>query len=316
MPSQKMRSTVAERMADPVVGGVLLLDKPVGWTSNAALGRVRRLLDGVKAGHTGTLDPFASGLLPITVGEAGKFSRYLLDADKRYEATLCLGAVSTTGDPEGSVTQTGLPLPANRHAIEQALRGFMGEQSQIPPMHSALKQQGVPLYELARKGLEVPRTPRQIHVHGLSLLEWTGECMLVLDVHCSKGTYVRVLAEDIGRALGCGAYLTALRRTGVGPFSIRQAVDLKGFECLTLAERRAQLRPPESLLSGMPRVDLDRQSARDLLNGKHPQVTGVSLGEVQAWGPDSVFLGVARVSQAGAGNYLIPARLMSPSVLP
>lgn len=303
-------------MTCAVPAGVFLLDKPVGWTSNAALGRARRLLGGVKAGHTGTLDPFASGLLPITVGEAGKFSRYLLDADKRYIATLKLGATSTTGDPEGDVASTGSALPPTRAEIDRVLESFVGDQEQVPPMHSALKQQGVPLYELARKGLEVPRAPRRICVHSLELLTWERPEELVVDVLCSKGTYVRVLAEDIGRALGCGAYLTALRRTAVGPFKIGQAIDLQRFEAIGPEARSAVLLPSADLLSELPRVELDRRAARDLLDGKHPLISGQAEGELQAWGPGDVFLGVARAVKVPPGRHLVPVRMMSPTVLP
>ncbi|MBL8518239.1 MAG: tRNA pseudouridine(55) synthase TruB [Betaproteobacteria bacterium] len=298
-------------------GGVLLLDKPIGWTSNAALGRARRLLGGVKAGHTGTLDPFASGLLPITVGEAGKFSRYSLEADKRYEATLKLGQTSTTGDPEGEVSATGATLPSDPAKVERVLHSFLGEQDQVPPMHSALKQQGVPLYELARKGLEVPRMPRRIQIHAIQLLDWSERDTLRVDVRCSKGTYVRVLAEDIGHALGCGAYLTALRRTAVGVLSIGQAIDLEGFDRVAAEQRLHRLLPASVMLSNLPRVDLDSRAARDLLDGKHPEVMDVNaVGEVQAWGPHEVFLGVAKVARGMAGTRLVPVRLMSSFVLP
>lgn len=303
-------------MTSTVLAGVLLLDKPVGWTSNAALGRARRLLSGAKAGHTGTLDPFASGLLPITVGEAGKFSRYLLDADKRYVATLRLGATSTTGDPEGEVTLTGAPLPATQAEIERVLKSFLGDQEQIPPMHSALKQQGVPLYQLARKGLEVPRAPRRIRVHSLGLQSWNSADELVLEVLCSKGTYVRVLAEDVGRSLGCGAYLTALRRTAVGPLTIEQAIDLKELEAIEAGARSGRLLPCADLLASLPRIQLESRAARDLLDGKHPLFFGQAKGELQVWGPGNVFLGVARALEDLNGARLVPVRLMSPTVLP
>jgi tRNA pseudouridine55 synthase len=298
------------------VDGLLLLDKPVGWTSNAALGRARRLLGGVKAGHTGTLDPFASGLLPVTVGEAGKFSRYLLDSNKRYEARLKLGYASTTGDPEGICSATGGPLPTSRAVIERVLDGFRGEQDQIPPMHSALKQQGVPLYELARKGLEVPRPPRRICIHSLVMLAWSGGDEVVIDVCCSKGTYIRVLAEDIGRSLGCGAYLTGLRRTEVGLLNIGQAIELAELEQLPPEERLHRLLPPATLLAALPRIDIDLKTARELLNGKHPDFTGDAAGEAQVWAAGSIFVGVASVQSGGSAKRLTPVRMMSPSVLP
>lgn len=298
------------------LGGVLLLDKPVGWTSNAALGRSRRLLGGAKAGHTGTLDPFASGLLPITVGEAGKFSRYLLDADKRYLATVKLGEVSTTGDPEGSISFSG-PVPElDDLRISAVLSGFLGEQDQTPPMHSALKQQGVPLYKLARQGIEVPRQPRRISIHDLSLVSWDSRDIMTIDVLCSKGTYIRVLAEDIGRALGCGAYLIGLRRTAVGPFRIDQAVDLNTLEELEPSVRASRLLHAGLLLGGLHRVDLDAKTARELLDGKQPLCESSVEGEVQAWGPNSVLLGVATAVRSSQGTRLVPQRMMSPGVLP
>lgn len=296
--------------------GVLLLDKPVGWTSNAALGRARRLLGGVKAGHTGTLDPFASGLLPITVGEAGKFSRYVLDSDKRYLATLRLGHVSTTGDPEGEVTVTGVSNALTLSKIEGVLASFLGEQRQIPPMHSALKQNGVPLYRLARQGVEVERPARNIRIHAIRLESWDGSEALIVDVHCSKGTYVRVLAQDIGRELGVGAYLTGLHRIGAGAFGISEAISLAALEEEVPETRLSHLRPASCLVSGLPRVTLDRTDARALLDGKHPETTLTGHGEVQAWGPNDTFLGVAALNTDRGGARLIPVRLMSPNVLP
>ncbi len=298
------------------LGGILLLDKPEGWTSNAALGRSRRLLGGVKAGHTGTLDPFATGLLPVTVGEAGKFSRYLLDADKRYVATLKLGEVSTTGDPEGTISRSGAVSALDVLQIEEALKRFLGEQNQTPPMHSALKQNGTPLYKLARQGIEVSREPRRIIIHELTLLAWDGKDTLSVEVLCSKGTYIRVLAEDIGRMLGCGAYLTGLRRTAVGPFRIDEAVDLKTLEEMEPDSRHACLVHPGLLLCGLPRVDLTAKAARELLNGKHPRIVSDLEGEVQAWGPSEVLLGVANAVRTPDGIQLVPQRLMSPGVLP
>ena len=190
------------------VNGVLLLDKPVGVTSNRALQMARRLMNAQKAGHTGTLDPLASGLLPVMLGEATKFSADLLDADKSYRATVQLGVTTTTGDAEGEVMERR-PVALEPGAIDEVLARFAGAIEQVPPMHSALKRDGRPLYELARAGVEVERAPRSVRIHGLRLVEQSGDT-LVVDVDCSKGTYVRVLAEDIGKALGCGAHLAAL----------------------------------------------------------------------------------------------------------
>src|SRR5512145_1232425 len=193
------------------VDGVLLLDKPVGVTSNRALQTARRLLNARKAGHTGTLDPMASGLLPVMLGEATKFSADLLDADKSYRATVRLGVTTTTGDGEGEVIERR-PVALAPGDVEAALQRLTGAIEQVPPMHSALKREGRPLYELARAGIEVERAPRPVRIDRLQVVERADDA-LVLDVDCSKGTYVRVLAEDLGRALGCGAHLAALRRT-------------------------------------------------------------------------------------------------------
>ncbi|KAB2921992.1 MAG: tRNA pseudouridine(55) synthase TruB, partial [Dechloromonas sp.] len=196
------------------VDGVLLLDKPLGLTSNDALQKARRLFSAAKGGHTGTLDPAATGLLPLCFGEATKFSADLLDADKTYEAVVQLGVTTDSGDAEGQVVATA-PVTVGEAEVRQALPRFTGAIEQIPPMHSALKRNGRPLYELARKGIEVERAPRAVTIHGLELLDFAGD-RLTLRVRCSKGTYIRVLAADLGQALGCGAHLVGLRRTAVG----------------------------------------------------------------------------------------------------
>lgn len=211
------------------VDGILLLDKPVGLTSNAALQQVKRLFNARKAGHTGSLDPLASGLLPICFGNATKLSSYLLGADKRYRFTCRLGAVTSTGDAEGEVVRQ-LPVPALQRAdVERALSGFVGEIDQLPPMYSALKHQGRRLYELARQGIEVERQPRRVTIRELRLLGLDGDTLECV-VRCSKGTYVRTLAEDIGKALGSGGYLVALRRELVDPFGLDDAVTLEALE--------------------------------------------------------------------------------------
>lgn len=301
------------------VSGLLLLDKPVGWSSNAALGKARRLFGGAKGGHTGTLDPFASGLLPITLGEAGKFSRFLLDADKRYRATLRLGWRSSTGDVEGELTESGSPPSISDADIMAGLQEMLGDQSQIPPMHSALKRDGVPLYELARKGIEVPREPRAIRIFALKLVGRPAQDAWVIDVHCSKGTYVRVLAEDIGRRFGCGAYLTGLRRTGVGSLEVDQAITVERLEQFDEGGRLSLLLPPSRLVTGLPQVHLDHAAARMLLDGRHPVLPPGVEGpgnEVAVWGPNECFVGVAERKQGRSGKVLVPVRLMSPDVLP
>ncbi len=247
------------------VDGVLLLDKPGGMSSNAALQGARRLFSAAKAGHTGTLDPLATGLLPLCFGEATKFSADLLDADKTYEADVLFGVTTDTGDAEGTVLQRCRP-DFVRAELETALSGFRGRITQIPPMYSALKRDGQALYRLARQGIEVERKAREVVIESLQLLDFSiDHCRL--RVTCSKGTYIRTLAEDLGRALGCGAHLTALRRTGVGALTIAQSVPLALLQELCAADRGRYLLPVDALLQGLPRVDLDADEARRFAHG-------------------------------------------------
>jgi len=217
-----------------VLDGILLLDKPVGLSSNHALQRVKRILNAQKAGHTGTLDPFATGLLICCLGRATKLCGAMLNADKTYEATLAFGTETDSGDFTGTVTArapddfTGV----DEAALRQVLASFTGEIDQIPPMHSALKRDGKPLYEYARAGIELEREPRRVTIHALELLNLTSQ-HAEIKVACSKGTYIRTLAQDIGRALGCYAHLSALRRTHAGPFSLDQAVTLEHLQALS-----------------------------------------------------------------------------------
>ena len=234
------------KQARQPIDGLLLLNKPVGITSNAALQKAKWLLNARKAGHTGTLDPFADGLLPLCFGEATKFSAYLLDADKHYRAVLQLGTTTATGDPEGEVLDTR-EAAVNRDDIASVLPRFMGEIEQIPPMHSALKHQGRPLYEYARAGIEIERPPRKVTIRALELIECAPP-RVVLDVQCSAGTYIRTLAQDIGAALGCGAHLTALQRTAAGGFSLEQAHTLAELETLDPVRRIALLQPADCLV--------------------------------------------------------------------
>ena len=203
------------------VHGVLLLDKPLGLSSNQALQQAKRLYRAEKAGHTGTLDPLASGLLPLCFGAATKFAQVSLDADKAYRATLVLGQRTSTGDGEGALVEER-PVNVDRAAIEAACARFTGSLLQLPPMHSALKHEGRALYEYAREGVEIEREPRQVQIYGIDIVVWH-DAVLVIDVRCSKGTYIRTLAEDIGAALGCGAHLGALRRTASGPLPVRRS---------------------------------------------------------------------------------------------
>ena len=289
------------------IDGVLLLDKPAGMTSNRALQSARRLLNAEKAGHTGTLDPLATGLLPLTFGEATKFSADLLEADKSYRATVKLGVMTTTGDAEGEVTATA-PVAVDDAAMDAVLARFTGTIEQVPPMHSALKRDGRPLYELARAGVEVERAPRQVQIYALSHVQRDGDT-LVLDVDCSKGTYVRVLAEDIGRALGCGAHLTALRRTRVGRLRLDDAVTLPELEALDERQRRARLAPVDALVASLPRVDLDDALSERFRLGQRLAIEAQPRGaRVRVYAPQQRLLGTANVSEWGV---VAPERLMA-----
>jgi len=289
------------------VNGVLLLDKPVGLTSNRALQMARRLMNAQKAGHTGTLDPLASGLLPVMFGEATKFSADLLDADKSYRATVQLGVTTTTGDAEGEVLERR-PVQIDADAIDEVLARFTGAIEQVPPMHSALKRDGRPLYELARAGVEVERAARPVQVHGLRSVGQSGDT-LVIDVDCSKGTYVRVLAEDIGKALGCGAHLTALRRTAVGPLTLDGAVELAALEGMNIEARRACLRPVDELLGTLPEVNLDSALTQRFRQGQRLAIDAQPRGgRVRVYGADNTLLGTATINEWGVVG---PERLIS-----
>ncbi|OQA33263.1 MAG: tRNA pseudouridine synthase B [Betaproteobacteria bacterium ADurb.Bin341] len=247
------------------IDGVLLLDKPLGMTSNDALQKARRLFSAAKAGHTGTLDPLATGLLPLCFGEATKFSADLLDADKTYVARLKFGVATDSGDAEGQVIATG-SVQFDETQLRTLLPRFTGDIEQVPPMYSALKRDGRPLYELARQGIEVERLPRAVTIHALELLEFSGDEAL-LRVACSKGTYIRTLAIDLGEALGCGAHLIGLRRTEVGRLRLEQAVTLEKLAGLEESERGAYLLAPDALLQDLPRVDLDDAAQERFLHG-------------------------------------------------
>jgi tRNA pseudouridine55 synthase len=294
-------------MARRAVHGVLLLDKPVGLSSNDALQKAKRLFNAEKAGHTGTLDPLASGLLPLCFGAATKFSQVSLDADKRYTATLHLGVTTSTGDLEGDVVERR-EVNVDRAAIDTALAKFTGAIDQMPPMYSALKHQGRALYEYAREGIEVERAARHITIRVITLIEWH-EHTLVFDVLCSKGTYVRTLAEDIGTALGCGAHLSALRRTASGPLTIDNAITLDALAALTDAERHMHLLPPDALLADWPEHRLPAHEAARFLTGLRRRVNAPDAPRIRVYGPEQrALLGSAHIT---AGE-LIPDRLLSP----
>ena len=294
------------------VHGVLLLDKDAGLSSNDALIRAKRLLNAQKAGHTGTLDPFATGLLPLCFGEATKFSQDLLEADKTYETVVHLGVTTETGDTEGAVLETR-EVKADLAQIEAALSLFRGEIKQVPPMHSALKRDGKPLYEYARAGITLEREARQVTIHRLELLSYQAP-MLRLRVTCSKGTYIRVLGEDIGKALGCGAHLQALRRTGVGSLTLEGATTLEAFGAIAETERESYLAPVDALLSTFPAVHLSEELAARFRNGQRIALAkeGVAIpaeeGRVRVYHADNKqLLGTALMREFGV---LAPERLM------
>ncbi|MDB5905627.1 MAG: tRNA pseudouridine synthase [Betaproteobacteria bacterium] len=286
--------------------GVLLLDKPSGISSQGAVSRAKGLFGAAKAGHTGTLDPMATGLLPLAFGEATKFAHALLDADKGYRALVRLGVTTTTGDLEGEVTAVA-PVDVDRKTLEDALVPFRGEIVQTPPMYSALKHAGKPLYEYARAGTDIPRTPRKVTIRELTLETFDGTDACI-HVACSKGTYIRVLAEDIGKALGCGATLAALRRTQVGRFTLDGAVGLAALADMTEDERRARVLPADALLEGLPVLALDAEQARRMAHGQVVVHRGAAGGLVRVYGPGSAFIGLAEASDDGA---LTARRLVS-----
>lgn len=288
--------------------GVLLLDKPAGYSSTQALARAKRFLGAAKAGHTGTLDPFATGLLPLVFGEATKFSRFLIDARKSYQAVLALGLETSTGDPEGEVIARR-EVALDPAQVDRVLARFVGRQAQVPPMHSALHVNGRRLYDYARSGETVERTPREIEIEAIGRLFLRG-AELGIAVACSKGTYIRSLAIDIGRALGCGASLVALRRTTVGPFRLEEAWTLEAVEREPQAAREALL-PPEALVGSLPRMDASAESARRFAHGQPIAGDGFAEGgEIAVFGPGGRFLGVGA---ALAGARVAPLRLLAPA---
>lgn len=292
--------------------GVLLLDKPIGLSSNQALQKAKWLLRADKAGHTGTLDPLATGVLPLCFGAATKFSQLHLDADKTYETTLRLGVKTTTGDAEGDVVSQR-PLSCSVGQVVEVLDRYTGSISQVPPMYSALKKDGKALYEYARAGVEVERAPRHVTIHELELLDMdlqASEPWLKLRVACSKGTYIRTLGEDIGEALGCGAHLAALRRVQTGPFDQSECVSLAQIEALPEAERLSLLQPADILLGGHSHVTLDEQNAGRFLSGLRRRGAWPDAEHVAVYAEQpAALLGTAHVK---AGE-LIPGRLLSPN---
>jgi len=286
-----------------MIDGALLLDKPLGVSSNFALQKAKKIVGARKAGHGGTLDPLASGLLVVVFGEATKFAGPLLEGDKAYLATLQLGVTTATGDAEGEVLERR-PVEVSESRLLEALAAFRGEIEQVPPMYSALKRDGVPLYKLARRGEEVERKPRRVRIAELELMGFTAP-LVEIRVRCSKGTYIRALAGDIGAALGCGAHLAALRRTASGRFDVAQAVGLEALSAMTPAQRQQRLLPLAALLADLPRAELDAPSAARLRNGQALPLAGLAEGLCGVYGPGGVVLGLGRSD----GVSLHPIRL-------
>ncbi|WP_457943641.1 tRNA pseudouridine(55) synthase TruB [Vreelandella alkaliphila] len=301
---------MARRRRGLPVNGVLLLDKPKGISSNHALQRVRRLFEAQKAGHTGTLDPMATGLLPICLGEATKFSAHLLEADKMYRTRVELGVITDTGDAEGTVIERREVPRLTAGDVESVLARFHGEIDQVPPMYSALKHQGKKLYELAREGKHVERAARRVSVYDARLLAFEGTAFEI-EVSCSKGTYIRTLAEDIGHALGCGAHISQLRRLKTGPFTDDAMWTLEGLEALAdQATREAELMPADVLVDHLPSLTVDETAYGRLAHG---QSASLAIGVLE---PDTLarlyyaetFIGLGVVKGA---QEVAPKRLLS-----
>ena len=295
------------------VDGILLLDKPLGISSNSALQKVRWLFKAKKAGHTGSLDPLATGVLPLCFGQASKVTSFLLDSDKRYRCTAQLGVTTTTGDKEGDELDVRKITPFTESDIEKVLEDYRGPIEQIPPMHSALKHNGQPLYKLARQGIEIERKVRHVTIHELSLIEFN-EDSITLDIHCSKGTYIRTLAQDIGEAMGFGAHLSMLRRTEVSPFDCSKLYTIEELE--NLAEENALseiLMPIDSALLEFPSMQLNSDEVALIRNGiKIKREDTPETDMIRLYSENDEFIGIGkhRLSESG-DTLLVPRRLMN-----
>ncbi len=296
-----------------IINGVLLLDKPKGLSSNNALGRTKKIFNAKKAGHAGTLDPLATGILPILFGEATKFAEFGLDSDKRYFADISLGTKTSTGDVEGEVIEEKV-FNENTN-VSKVLQFFVGEQFQIPPMYSALKYQGKPLYKYARAGQEIERKKRFINIKSIKLI-FRKQSLLRIDVTCSKGTYIRTLAEDIGEKLGSCAHLYNLRRVGVGTFSIDQSINIDKLELLASSDPRIlskELRPVDSFINHWPSLQLQIQQEKKFLNGQAIELNFLNIGKknehlIRVYGYSNDFLGTGQIV---GDRFLCPRRLIS-----
>ena len=288
------------------IDGILLLDKPMGLSSNQALQQAKRLFQAAKAGHTGSLDPLATGLLPICLGEATKFSHFLLDADKSYRALIRLGSTTTTGDAEGEIIAT-VEVDVTPAALQAALQRLTGDIEQIPPMYSALKHQGKALYEYARAGQNIERPARRVSIYKIQLNSYA-QGLVDITVSCSKGTYIRTLAEDVGRLLGCGAHLAGLRRLTTAHFSLDNALTLEQLDAMPMEMRDQALLPADAALAKLPKVELDADSAHYLLQGQAVWKAGVvDDGPLRLYAGD-VFLGMGERSADGK---IAPRRLLA-----
>ncbi|EHU1440084.1 tRNA pseudouridine(55) synthase TruB [Acinetobacter baumannii] len=299
-------TTKNQKISRRHISGVFLLNKPLGLSSNAALQKVRWLYRAQKAGHTGALDPLATGLLPICLGEATKFSHYLLDSTKRYQTTVRLGQTTTTGDVEGDILQER-PIPVlSKELIEQTLEKFRGDIQQVPPMYSALKKEGKPLYELARKGIEIEREARPVTICALELIEFT-ENSITLDVTCSKGTYIRVLGEDIGEALGCGGHLTMLHRIQTGHFELIPSYTIEYLESLTEEQREALLLPVYAPIDHFLKIQVPEGREKYFCNGLESNIDHSAEAEVLVFSGERC-LGLAEITDK---KRLVPKRILN-----
>jgi tRNA pseudouridine55 synthase len=288
------------------IDGVFLLDKPLGFSSNQALKKIQWLFNAKKAGHTGTLDPMASGLLPICLGEATKFSHRLLEANKCYIATIHLGVTTSTGDQEGEVVSEK-KVALNEAQLKDTLKKFIGDISQIPPMYSALKFAGKPLYEYAREGIEIERKSRLIKIYDINLLR-IEESTITIEVDCSKGTYIRTLAEDIGETLGCGAHLKGLVRTQTGNFKLSNALTIEALEAMSMPSREKVLLPTDALLEGLSSIKLTMAQTESIKKGQSIDFISENDKEVRLYSTSGQFVGVGQPDLQGR---LFPKRLIA-----
>ena len=286
--------------------GVFLLDKPLGFSSNQALKKIQWLFNAKKAGHTGTLDPMATGLLPICLGEATKFSHRLLDAHKSYIATIQLGITTSTGDQEGEVISEK-EVVLNEAQLKDTLKKFIGDTTQIPPMYSALKFEGKPLYEYAREGIEIERKSRQIKIFDIKLIN-IEKSIITIEVLCSKGTYIRTLAEDIGQTMGCGAHLKGLERTQTGNFQLSEALSIEALEAMPMASREKALMPIDVLLEELSSIKLNMAELDAIKKGQSIDFMSKNDKEVRLYSPSGQFVGVGQPDLKGR---LFPKRLIA-----